>query len=489
MSNTKLKYIRNISSYILFTGILFIQPLLIKKNHFELTNFKADLFIVISAIFVLSFIIELLAKRVTVRFNVFTGILISFLAVVFISSFISSQTFKESLLGSNGWRIGLLAITFALLIIVFVSSNMVDLNFFKYILIVSNFLVYILGIIDCSNPSISNLYLMIDHRLYFSYISTIGNVNWMVGYLCLTLPLLFMLYLKEEKRITKIVLLVVSSLGLLNCVITSSDGVYLGFGFAGIFAADYIFSNKEHVKDTCPILFAFSFELFVFRYSGLFSEKILNIDGISAVILNPLIIAAVFIVSGFLYLVYANREQKQLDVLSKILKYTMITVLLLCFVYVLYDLYTAARTFDFSWGNNRGYVWYYSRIAFDIFTPLEKLFGIGPENLKGWYYELSQQLKANYSVSHSEPVQILLSYGIAGLVTWFASWAYIFIFYFRNRKKNTNITVFFIPLVAYFMQSFVNSATTTNIAVLTVIVGLYINRLILKQSTNCHLFH
>ena len=79
-------------------------------------------------------------------------------------------------------------------------------------------------------------------------------------------------------------------------------------------------------------------------------------------------------------------------------------------------------------------------------------------------------------MSHSEPIQILLTMGAAGLAIWVFICSLIISGYIKKRAWKNENCIYYLPLVAYIGQSFVNSAMTTNVAILTVILVLFRQR-------------
>lgn len=76
-------------------------------------------------------------------------------------------------------------------------------------------------------------------------------------------------------------------------------------------------------------------------------------------------------------------------------------------------------------------------------------------------------------VSHSEPLQYLLTTGAVGLLSWAGVWVSLFAGYFRYRVWEKDLTAFFLPLSAYFAQAFVNSPQTEGIALFYLMLSCY----------------
>jgi hypothetical protein len=129
--------------------------------------------------------------------------------------------------------------------------------------------------------------------------------------------------------------------------------------------------------------------------------------------------------------------------------------------------------FDESWGTNRGRTWIASVGLYSDFSWKEKLLGVGPELLGGYYQALSTHFSRPILSAHSEPLQILLTMGGVGLIARASIWCCIFARYFRLRLWRRDEIAFFLPLAAYWGQSLVNSPQPLNEIMFWVMLALF----------------
>ena len=79
-----------------------------------------------------------------------------------------------------------------------------------------------------------------------------------------------------------------------------------------------------------------------------------------------------------------------------------------------------------DFGNGRIPLWELSLKTYINRFPLKmKLFGIGPELLNNIYAVLTDETKAAYICSHSEPIQMLLTMGLLGFISWAMAWIFL----------------------------------------------------------------
>lgn len=306
---------------------------------------------------------------------------------------------------------------------------------------------------------------MIHERIvahqYFMYLSTIGNVNWFSGYICLIFPLILYDYINNMNILN----IATISPALMSVLLLNCDSIFLGLGLMSFVIIPYIFKDSYRIKRVSEIILMFGICCIMLHF---FSEKMSLTTGITKIIVNPAVIAMIVLLSLF----FRYLSIKDNPNLYRVTMISLEIMILVCFVYFSWTLYDAVKTYNYYWGNNRLKIWNESMFIYktdDYFSPLQRLFGTGPEMLKEWYYYLSQELKVKFLVSHSEPLQILLTMGIAGLAS------YMLIIVGIIRILNKDNFIYFLSFLAYFGQSLVNSATVMNIGILFVLLGLYMN--------------
>ena len=141
-------------------------------------------------------------------------------------------------------------------------------------------------------------------------------------------------------------------------------------------------------------------------------------------------------------------------------------------LWLVFDMMAHLQAYDYSWGNNRLRIWNETVFAFRYYLrPLQKLIGIGPENQAPWYGNLNNELGARIIATHSEPLQILFTMGIAGFLLYAGSIALLIRNQQKNREDHLSVS-YLIGLLGYLGQSVVNSMNPLNAGIVFVLIAL-----------------
>ena len=275
--------------YYLYTILAAVLiPLFTEDRYFNITEAKADMFCfgtacILIYMLVLCFINRKKEPGVRIRKEII--VLLAFLMCTFMSSLLS-YSFGRSFLGADGWRVGLYTIMSLSIIFVYLSERPADSAFMMKVISVINIFIYGLVITDSMGIDIFGMHEMMLPNQYYDYVSTIGNVNQMSGYLCLTVIYLFVTVLTEKKsgwrRLSEVALI----LGMFSVILCKSDSFYLGAGLCAFAMIHFLFEDKQMAVKTITLGIVFCLISLFIRYSGLFREKIEEIDGISQIVLN-----------------------------------------------------------------------------------------------------------------------------------------------------------------------------------------------------------
>ena len=140
---------------------------------------------------------------------------------------------------------------------------------------------------------------------FYTYISTIGNVNWYVGYLSILFPTGCLLYFNCREDWAKRLLFVYVNLGFYNVIICKSDGIILGLAASFFVVGLCIIQYRGFAQDFLKLLIGFSVvtgavSLIMKFYHGQF----IKIDGIFR-----------FVIQKNLWLIYAYQEAAEYGLL------------------------------------------------------------------------------------------------------------------------------------------------------------------------------
>lgn len=392
-------------------------------------------------------------------------------AVISVISCINCKQFETAFLGTGGWGIGGGLICISVIFYLILSRSFVLHQTLWLPVIFTNIIIFGITVIQSMNVDVLGMHCGIYQPQYYNYVSTIGNVNWLSGYLCLLMPMLMLMYFRCSERASAVIYIVVVALGLFNVVLCSSDSVFLGIGLCLPFAIPYILSDEKYIARFGYCIAIAGIELLCMASLPVFEPKRETLNGIFAVITRWWI-ALVIVLAGVLmafvakryYSSIRNEQRRKIVICAEIL-------LLLCILGVLI---ITVVTFDDNWGTRRGYIWRLTWEKFWAGSMPRYLVGIGPDMTRAFYVDVSQLYGRTLVACHSEALQYLVTMGILGFSFWMAIWAGVIRSYFKGKVwKQDAAIVFFPSLIAYLGQSLVNSPMATNVAVLTVMTACY----------------
>lgn len=452
---------------ILFIGLLYgfgvVVPLYFNDAYFDIMEAKAILASTIIQILLplalIVLILKLITKNVFKKNKAFIISIIIFIIVSIISLFNSFNP-TDAFTGFQGWYIGTFVIV-SMCIFILALNNMEKINDLFYIpVLIAIALVYIFGIIDSFNIDLFKFREYIDVSTYHYYISTIGNINWYVGYLSLTSLFIISSFIKEKNKIKKIIFFILSILAVYNIASIGSDGIYLALMFSGFAFVPFMLKDINRFKIFSVIIFIYSICLIIL--------KVINypLNGYASYTTYIPFIAVCIVMSIIIYLLPNILKDKYTDKTRKVLIVILESLLIITVIVI--ALFVIIKK-DPNWGTGRYEIWKQSFISYNNFPIKYKVFGLGPELLNNVYASLSSNKGVIYQTSHSEPIQLLLTMGIVGLLSWILCWISLLVPYYKNRLYD-NKAPLYIALVSYFGQSLVNSATTLNVVTLVIMI-------------------
>lgn len=393
------------------------------------------------------------------------------LAYTAMVSCLLSGSFKTAFWGEQGWCVGGFAFLMAAFLYLYLSKSFYISQNVWLPVIAANGFIFVIGLLHSVGIDALGLHKNIDPNQFYQYISTIGNVNWFVGYLCLLMPMLACFYIESKSPVSQIIYLVILILGELNMVLTGSDGLYLGIGVCAFFAAPYMFRSRSSAARTSILVLIYGVALAVVAVSPVFADKRGMIDGLSGIFLKPAVFAAVIAIGVTGVLVFSLIKEAAAKKLCRVI---VIAFEVCLGAAVLFFVVKTVNTFDRFWGSDRGGIWIWSVELFRTLEPMQKIFGVGPEMLGPYYAELPLGFSRRVLAAHSEPLQILLSMGIAGIAGWLLMWAGVIKRFFSRKLWKSPAMAFCLPLMAYLGQSLVNTPMATNVGILIIMVSLFV---------------
>ena len=434
------------------------------------------IFNVLSALFTIVLFLKVKAadylKDVFDNFAIYDHAIMIFGLISILSNLISTYV-RESFFGSYGWLIGTLFVILSITAYLFLSAN-IEYN--------STVFVAVAVAISAESLWIILNFLKIDpfflHRYLAQedivrYVGSIGNVNWYVGYMALSLPILFTMSIVIRNIYAKTALIISLTLTFWTAFTCNSDGAFIALFFIMAGFVFYGLSNKKLLFSVFLRMAIMYGSLGILEIMYRFAEHT-DLDGYAGIILGSHVYIIPFIVV-LLFAVITGMLNN--DIFKNICKKAQIVFLCLIVLAAVALFLSQIPKFSDSYGHNRGKTW---RVAFEAFKDLpfiKKLFGTGLSTF-GYYYE---DITGSSWVrnAHNEYIEYLITTGMAGLATLLFAAVSVTVTGIRNIMRANNTMPFiinatcFISLTAYMGQAFVNNPQGLNIGILVVVLAFF----------------
>ena len=339
---------------------------------------------------------------------------------------------------------------------------------------IANIVLFLISFLHSAEIDVFDLHLGIDYRQYHSYFSLLGNANWIAGYLCLVLPVMYFRYVNEERKTARAIYLVCLILGIGNMILTDSDALYVGLAIAMAFGLPRFLEDLNKYRGILLLPALMGVYLLMIRTMPFFFYKYDSFSGITLFLSNYVILIPMILLSDVLYIVsYRYRPDERI---RKLISVAFACAVVMAFGYLLFDMLQHYRNYQYDWGNNRLRIWMEALFAYrHYFRPGQMLIGVGPEMQVGWLGYLERELNAVFLVCHSEPIQLLLTTGICGLGIYIASLICAVVDHLRNRTDAKRLP-YFLALMGYLGTALFNSMSPLGAGIFFVMLSMFIKK-------------
>ena len=230
------------------------------------------------------------------------------------------------------------------------------------------------------------------------------------------------------------------------------------------FLGDFVVNKKDNAKRIYLLVILLGLIVLTLNLP-IFSMINQEWEGISAIVINNYVGILLIFIGSILYYLYI-KEKIDFKYISLIIK-SIIIIIACLFVFFLIN---AIINNNIDWGHGRLMIWNRGIEAWtNDFSIKEKIIGLGPENARFAYAKMSLDLGIIVSNAHNSLVQMLLTGGIVGAFAWLMININIVISYIKGNKS-----IYFLALISFFAQSFVNCMNPNNIGLLILILALFI---------------
>ena len=452
---------------------MIVCPLYLEDQYFNLRQSKGHAYIAGAVITLLLLVIAAFKedeglKPLLPKKDV-TDISICVFGVLGLLSTCLSGYFYNSFVGNEGWWFGgFQQLTFVIFIML-LSKKLDFTNALKNVMLIVGYIVFFIGMMHSMN--IDMFFLHKNTANPFSYVSTMGNVNWYVGYLCLTVPLFAVLFMDADEKKEKIqygVYMFLACMGIVNC---KSDGTYVGIGMCAIFAIPFVMSTAQRFSRFMMCVGFFGVSNFLTSTLPVFAECKTNYQGIPALMLNLKICIPMMVLGVAGYLLGKKFYPEDGGNVARI---GTIALEVCVFIGIGYFVFDMIKNWGPEWGTKRGEIW---MNAIDVFKDspwYQKLIGTGPETLFVVNAPYSQARGELVLANHSDYFQLFTTNGLIGIAAWLTMWVSIVVKFVKNKNIEGVSYWFLLPLMAYMGQALINTMESMVLPMVIVMMSLYL---------------
>lgn len=411
----------------LFVASLFVlHPLILHNGYFDITETKQIVFSVISAVFLLLCMFRyalspvkrlILSREVC---SVFLWFGLYFLACA-LSGSLSSAWIAEDNRYQGLLSMGLYAAVFAVL-----SRSRIS-GWAIWCVLAAFSVVMVLAIIN--HWGLDPLKVM-TYLIPFDqgrYTSTIGNINFFGSYVCLLLPVIWMLWCSATEGTSRAALMLCILVGTFGAAAAKSEGTVLGLGVAYVLLP-LLCKNNPGILRRWPILAVLTI-LYLQAFSLL--TNWVGGDGFSQLISLVLRPGVSLVLTAMGAAVFFYLKDKDTKWILRFRKWYLFSVLIAFFLFLLVlslvnllfadaELGIVSRymVIDAEWGTDRGKVWFACLQRWGQMPLWQKLLGGGSgcvarlDALNPVFHD------AILDAAHCEFLHYLLTHGILGLALY-----------------------------------------------------------------------
>ena len=255
-----------------------------------------------------------------------------------------------------------------------------------------------------------------------------------------------------------------------------SDNAYLSLAALFALLPLLLFSKKTGIQRYLIIIATFfSVVQCIGWINSFFGNGVLGIDSAFNIVVSFRGLKFGIIALWIIILIWktidikANKEEKEYGNIYKNLWLLFLAVVLTGIIYMCYDINVLGKpsrfgslssyfVFNDDWGTHRGYIW---RNAIEEFLELsiwKKIIGYGPETFGIFLLQKTGNNPYNelFDSAHNEYLHLLITVGIAGLISYLVFVISNIWNTFRRAKNNSYAIAIGFGVICYSVQAFVN---------------------------------
>ena len=385
-------------------------------------------------------------------------------------AFLNAPVKSAAYTGINGRRCGLQFLLLMAVMYIMLSYSLRLVGYiFQIFAAVSSF-TYVIAILQHLGFDVFGLLENVTQKQQHMFVSTFGNINTFAGFICVSLPLFFGLYIFAGELKSRITYGITIGLGFAAIIASDSDCAYAGCGaaiVAFLFVAVYNRKKLLYLQTAIYGSFGYTLMAVITKYMGEVPDDIEGFSVMSTCIGALVVITSSLIVIYILCKLFGARLEMPVRCQMLIVA---IVIFISIIVFVIYGVSQeiALFTFDDSWGTYRGYVWIRLMELYKDFSLKDKLIGYGNETIAAlmntnYYAEMNAVTGTVYDNAHNEYLQYLITMGILGAASFVALLVSTIVMCFKRAKNNPVLWALALSVISYAAQAAfnVNQSITT----------------------------
>lgn len=456
-----------------------IFPVFCTRGFFNIRHDRANFYIVASmmlfALCIILWVWERKDQKQTIpvkpwyhRLSVTDWAMLGFLLVSILSTLFSKHL-SDALLGTVGRGVGLLMMVIYVGVYFLVSRCS---RYRQYLLMALGITSAFVGLVAVLNYYYLDPLKMLEPLSpsdQIVFISTIGNKNFLSAYLCITIPVLTILFVQVKERPLRWFYLICAGFSAAGLSATDSDSGILGMG---VFIAVYLIWYARNVLRLKRFCLALTVLLLFVKLTLLLPGPNKDTGSIHhQLVTSPLTTALLFamiVVTVVLYYTHGNNRKMQFPqtvptVLCCVFGGVVLFLLLGMLYFTVIDPDAplskgwSVLRIDEEWGTKRGGIWLASWEAYRQASFWQKLFGCGPDT---FYHVITPLLpeRGTVNAAHNEYLNYQITIGILGLGCYLTAIGSAIFHCVKTWKKDRFAPVYCAAVICYSAQAIVNIA-------------------------------
>lgn len=472
--------------------MLFIYPLYYQNKYYNMgeakwiyfKNVSLVFFVMFAVAFVFYFAAFIMKKelkdfflKAKSKINITDCFVLAYLVLTLVSTIITP--YKENVIfGYNGWYMGLIAQVGFVLIYFAVSRFMRwdGVTLIAYMFTAA--LVFFFGVIMRFRIDPMEMYVGLEERYVYDFISTLGQTTWYSSYMTIIYPLILIAYWYYDAVWQKILFGIFASISFMTVVTQNSDSAYVAI-LAVFFMLFWISmeSNKSFIRVLELLMIAFASFRFIGIMQVVHADVAIHVSKISIFMSQSNFTTGCLVVTVILYLLcrYLDKKEKFNIAKFKFIRIIALVLVILgviaAIVYIvqntqgkLPEKYSSANNyllFDDTWGNNRGLSW---KAAVGTLQQCElprKLFGAGPDSFAQMVYVYyGEPLRAQWGENttltccHNEWLNMFVNLGFFGGIAYLGVFVAAFFNFMKKGKEYPQVYAVAIAVLSYVCHNF-----------------------------------